>query len=110
MSSFKPIRPGVKAHSLRSASSSAAYEARVALPDIMEAADWSTVSTFTKFYHKPVCKSSFANAVLGQTDLTFPFPYPPVHRLKLNRGHWQFLVKSRRHWTQHIKVKYRDNR
>ena len=57
-----------KAHSSRSASSSAAYEAGVALPDIKEGADWSTVSTFTKFYHKPVCKSSFANAVLGQTD------------------------------------------
>ena len=57
-----------KAHSLRSASSSAAYEAGAALPDIMEAADWSTVSTFTKFYHKPVCKSSFAKAVLGQTE------------------------------------------
>ena len=50
------------------ASSSAAYEAGVALPDIMEAADWSTSSTFTKFYHKPVCKSSFAKAVLGQTE------------------------------------------
>ena len=57
-----------KAHSLRSASSSAAYEAGVALPDIMDAADWSTVSTFTKFYHKPVCKSYFAKAVLGQTE------------------------------------------
>ena len=57
-----------KAHSSRSASSSAAYEAGVALPDIMEAADWSTVFTFTKFYHRPLCKSSFANAVLGQTE------------------------------------------
>ena len=57
-----------KAHFLRSASSSAACEARVALPDIMEAADWSTVSTFTKFYRKPVCKSLFAKAVLGQTE------------------------------------------
>ena len=68
-----------KAHSSRSASSSAAYEAGVALPDIMEAADWSTVSTFTKFYHKPVCK----------TLLQMQF------WVKLNRGHWQFLVKSR---------------
>ena len=57
-----------KAHSSRSSSSSAAYEVRVALPDIMEAAEWSTASTFTKFYHKPVCKSSFAKAVLGQTE------------------------------------------
>ena len=61
-----------KAHSSRSASSSAAYEAGVALPDIMKTADWSTVSTFTKFYHKPVCKSSFAKAVLGQTEQRSP--------------------------------------
>ena len=57
-----------KAQSSRSASSSAAYEAGVALPDIMEATDWSTASTFTMFYHKPVCKCSFAKAVLGQTE------------------------------------------
>ena len=58
-----------KAHSSRSASSSAAYEARVASPGITEAADWSTVSTFTtKFYRKPVCFS--AKAVLGQTEQT----------------------------------------
>ena len=55
-----------EAHSSRSASSAAAYETRVVLPDIMEAADWSTASTFTKFCHKPVCKSSFAKAVLDQ--------------------------------------------
>ena len=47
-----------KVHSSRSASSSAAYEAGIALADIMQAADRSTVSNFTKFYHKPVCKSS----------------------------------------------------
>ena len=58
----------LKAHSSRFASSSAAYEAGVALPDIMEAADRFTVSTFTKFYHRPVCESSFANAVLGRTE------------------------------------------
>ena len=58
----------VEAHSSRSAFSSAAYEAGVALPDVMEAADWYTASTFTKFYHKPGCKSSFAKAVLGQTE------------------------------------------
>ena len=32
------------------------------------AADWSTVSTFTKFYNWPVCKDSFAKVVLGQTE------------------------------------------
>ena len=68
-----------KAHSSRSASSSAAYEAGVALPDIMEAADWSTVSTFTNFI-----VSQCAKAVLHKQFW-----------VQLNRGHWQFLVKSR---------------
>ena len=55
-----------KDHSSRSASSSAAYEPGVALPDIMEAAD------FTKFDHKRLCKSSWQKQFW----------------VKLNRGHW----------------------
>ena len=63
----------LKAHSSRSASSSAAYEAGVALLDIMEAADWSTVSTLLSF-------------IISQCAEAF---------LQMHRGHWQFLVKSR---------------
>ena len=47
--------------------------------NIMEAADWSTASTFTKSYHKLVCNDSFAKQFC----------------VKLSRGHWQFLVKNR---------------
>ena len=39
------------AHSTRTASSSAADRAGVALSDIMEAADWSRESTVKRFHH-----------------------------------------------------------
>ena len=53
------------AHSTRAAASSAAARARVALKDIMNAADWTNESTFKKFYHKPVFSASFGRGVLG---------------------------------------------
>ena len=59
----------------------------------MEAADWSATSAFTKFYHKSVCKRSSAKAALGQTEQR------------------SLVVSSKgRRWSQHIKVKYRDDR
>ena len=56
------------AHSTRGASASAAARARVALSDIMEAADWSRESTFKKFYHRPTQKSAFTMGVLRGRD------------------------------------------
>ena len=56
------------AHSTRTASTSAAARARVALSDIMEAADWSRESTFKKFYHRPTQKSVFTMGVLNSQD------------------------------------------
>ena len=56
------------AHSTRGASASAAARAGVALSDIMEAADWSTESTFKKFYHIPTQKSAFTMGVLRGQD------------------------------------------
>ena len=47
------------AHSTRAAASSAAARARVALKDVMNAADWTNESTFKKFYHKPAFSASF---------------------------------------------------
>ena len=55
-------------HSTRGASASAAARARVALSDIMEAADWSRESTFKKFYHRPTQKSAFTMGVLRGQD------------------------------------------
>ena len=47
------------AHSTRAAASSAAARARVALKDVMNAADWTNESTFKKFYNKPAFSASF---------------------------------------------------
>ena len=56
------------AHSTRGASTSAAVRAGVALPDIMEAADWSRESTFKKFYCRSIQKSAFTMGVLKGQD------------------------------------------
>ena len=43
-----------KAHSFRSASTSAASNAGVSLSDILKTANWSSASTFQRFYHKDI--------------------------------------------------------
>ena len=53
-----------KAHSIRAASTSAAAEAGVSIPEILEAADWSNQSTFERFYFRPCKSSSFGTTVL----------------------------------------------
>ena len=47
-------------HSSRSAISSAAFNAGIALPDILEAADWTNESTFTRFYKRAIVNDNFA--------------------------------------------------
>lgn len=55
-----------KAHSVRSASASAAAEAGVTTNDILKAADWSSQSVFEKFYYKPQHDNQFASAILSK--------------------------------------------
>ena len=55
-----------KPHSTRSAASSAAFNARVALSDILEAADWTNESTFTRFYKRAIVNDNFAKGVLSE--------------------------------------------
>ena len=43
-----------KAHSVRSASTSAAAMQGIMTEDILSAADWNTESSFQQFYYKPV--------------------------------------------------------
>ena len=58
-----------KAHSVRSASSSKAAASGITTADILQAADWSSESTFEKFYHRPTQdKSSYAKAVLSSAE------------------------------------------
>lgn len=52
-------------HSTRSASVSAAARRGVSASDIMRTANWSSSSTFEKFYRKPVRTCSFGQSVLA---------------------------------------------
>ena len=42
-----------KAHSVREASAIAAFNKRVTIENILQAAEWSTDSTFRRFYYQP---------------------------------------------------------
>ena len=53
-----------KAHSVRGASSTAASEKGVAIEDVLRTADWSTDSTFRRFYYRPTQQNVYAQAVL----------------------------------------------
>ena len=60
-----------KPHSTRAASMSAASNASVSLDDILHTAGWSSESTFTKFYNKPIVKeNTFADKVLSNVSNT----------------------------------------
>ena len=54
-----------KAHSVQSASISAATIAGITTNDILKAADWSSETVFQRFYHKPTPNSQFGKAVLS---------------------------------------------
>ena len=53
-----------KAHSVRGASTTAAANSNVPLSEILKMADWSSASTFQKYYYRPVYSSTFAHGVL----------------------------------------------
>ena len=57
-----------KAHSVRGAATSAAAEAGVSIPEILEAADWSNRSTFERFYYRPQSKTCFGPTVLQRAS------------------------------------------
>ena len=54
-----------KAHSVRSGATSAAANQGVTTEDILNAADWSTESSFQRFYYTPVRNDTFARTVLS---------------------------------------------
>lgn len=56
-----------KAHSVRS--STAAMQG-ITTEDILSAADWSSDSTFRRFYYKPIRDTGFAESVLTATNNT----------------------------------------
>lgn len=57
-----------KAHSVRSASTSAAATAGITTSDILKATDWSSETVFQKFYHKPLNSTQFGMTVLSSNS------------------------------------------
>ena len=57
-----------KAHSVRGAAATAASTGGITTNDILQAADWSSESVFTKFYHKPTRDVSFGEAALSTSN------------------------------------------
>ena len=53
-----------KAHSVRGASSTAASVKGVLIEDILRTTDWSTDSTFRRFYYCPVQTNNYAQTLL----------------------------------------------
>lgn len=60
-----------KPHSIGAASTSTASYASVSLDGILHTAGWSSESTFTKFYNKPIVKeNTFADKALSSVSNT----------------------------------------
>ena len=55
-------------HSTRAAATSMAADSGVPLEDIIAAADWSSATTFKKFYHKPILKNKFVQSILASGE------------------------------------------
>ena len=55
----------VRAHTVRSVSTSAAFSRNVALPDILAAATWRTSTVFTSFYLRDMQFTSDTGFALG---------------------------------------------
>ena len=53
-----------KVHSVCCASTKAAVNSNVPLDDVMKMSDCSRVSSFQKFYYKPIFKANYAHSVL----------------------------------------------
>lgn len=66
------VSSAFRAHSTRSASTSAAFHAGVPLHDIFQAANWTNSCTFATFYRRDVvvADSQFADAVLSRGQVT----------------------------------------
>ena len=53
-----------KAHSTRAVSTSAAAKKHLPLDDILKMGDWTSPSTFQRFYYKPIIDDTYAKTVL----------------------------------------------
>jgi integrase len=68
------------AHSTRGAATSKASTAGISIPDILKTADWSSATTFRRFYHRPISSSAFGQAVLsGRQSSSSKVSYERYH-------------------------------
>ena len=54
-----------KAHSTRAASTSVAAKKHLRLDDFLKMGDWTSPSTFQRFYYKPIIDDTYAKTVLS---------------------------------------------
>jgi site-specific recombinase XerD len=54
-----------KAHSVRGAAATSSFNIGIPLQDILKLADWSTDSTFRRFYYKPTNQPLVARSLLA---------------------------------------------
>ncbi len=57
-----------KAHSVRGASSTAALDKGASIQDVLQTADWSSDSTFRRFYYRPAANTTYAQRVLQKRN------------------------------------------
>ena len=58
------------AHSVRGASATAAMDEGVTLTDILHVADWSSDTTFWRFYYRPMMDATYTHKILSpRSDL-----------------------------------------
>lgn len=69
VSSRSNSQPTFTGHLTRSAATSKAADMGLPLEQIQDAADWSSASTFERFYHKPNSKGQFAHSILGSAKV-----------------------------------------
>jgi hypothetical protein len=55
-----------KDHSTRAASTSAAAKKHLLLDEILKMGDWTSPSTFLRFYYKPTIDDTYVKTVLAQ--------------------------------------------
>ena len=82
-----------KAHSVRGASASAAYERGASLQDILDIADWSTDSTFRRFYYRPRHNSSITKTLLNVGSLPIQWTWPTLKtHCYMRRLFWSIIA------------------
>ena len=105
----------LKAHSVRGASSSKAATAGVTTADILQAADWSSESTFQKYYHHPILGQKTNLSLGGQScHLLRCQTYMLIWKRSLLKCNFRMAQGTQcldaiRNYTRKVKLKYQHS-